>query len=401
MLSTSFDPYFLADRGQREGERRVRERHSMVNLPDVLEVQYFPLPDAQPSTNTIVLLDESGHPFVLRNHAGEDTALVVSRCSYVVAPASGDLDYGPRVDTIFYPAPISRLAADLNSMCALTFGGRMPYRHADTASFGEKVDARAILDLISKHNMWAQIRSLWSSGMLHRADIVLVDGALNVVQTPATASADEIAGDLHASGIILAGLSKTFAPKCADIVARGRTLYPGQAFIFTIPPARLRAAHRGADEHEMIFRLGPRGRTIGLTFGIALSTHTSDLEYHGLYVSYWHNEPHRQAVHAEGSGSAVKVYDSVPLSPAFIADVLIPLGARLVQHGARVVSPNYPLPAGAVHSHVLFTADDLWMLVQGCLAGMLEGGETLHHIEHDSRQPHDAVDVVLNRFFRR
>jgi hypothetical protein len=67
--------------------------------------------------------------------------------------------------------------------------------------FGEKVDPQKILDLICKNQMWSLIRSLWSSGMLENGDIVLLDGALNVVQTPATASADEIDQDRFPVGM--------------------------------------------------------------------------------------------------------------------------------------------------------------------------------------------------------
>jgi len=52
----------------------------------------------------------------------------------------------------------------------------MPYRHADVAGFGEKMDARKILELISKNYLWGQIRSLWTSRKVGAADIVLVDG---------------------------------------------------------------------------------------------------------------------------------------------------------------------------------------------------------------------------------
>lgn len=397
MLSSSYDPYFLQQRGCSEGQRRVLERDVFVGKTDN-DIQFFPLPDSWPARNQVVLLDESGHPFVLTNRAGEDTALVVSRCSYVVALPGGNLEFGPRVDTVFYPGPTSRLVADLNSICALSFGGRMPYHHADVADFGEKIDARNILELISKNNMWTQVRSLWSSKLLQAGDILMVDGSLNVVATPDTRTADEIAADLYDTGIILIGLSKKFSPKCAGIVKSGRALFPDQPFIFTIPPDILRGSHRGADEHEMIFTLGPRGRTLGIPFGIALSTDPNDLDCHGLFISYRHNEPHSQAVEA---GDVVKVYESRPLTSSFVADVLIPVGARLVQYSKGIISANYPLPAGHVHSHVLFTADDLERLLSPCLAGMLEGGETLHHIECDSREPHDAVDVLLNRFFRR
>src|SRR5437867_2450666 len=154
MLSASFDPYFLQERSRQEGERRVRERYALEDQAVESIVQFFPLPRSWPVPSRAVLLDESGYPFVLTNRAGEDTALVVSRCSYVIALPQGGLRYGPRNDTIFYPGPISRLVADLNSICALTFGGRMPYRHADVAGFGEKVDARQILKLILKNNMW-------------------------------------------------------------------------------------------------------------------------------------------------------------------------------------------------------------------------------------------------------
>jgi hypothetical protein len=97
----------------------------------------------------------------------------------------------------------------------------------------------------------------------------------------------------------------------------------------------------------------------------------------------------------------VKVQDSVPLTASFVDNTLIPIGARLAQYAKGVVSATYPLPAGIVHAHVLFTADDLAQLLEPCLAAMLEAGETLRQIDHDGRQPHDAVDVFLNRFFRR
>ncbi len=398
MLSTPFDPYFLHQRSRQEGERRVQERQVAADKIGRSGVRFFPLTETESIYGKVVLLDESGYPFAVTNRAGEDTALVLSRCSYVIAFPEGTLHYGPREDTIFYPGPLGQLIADLNTLCASTFGNRMPYRHADVRGFGEKVDARKILELISKNGQWNQVRTLYTSGVLDRGDIVLLDGSLNVVATPEAATADEIAGDLYESGILLVGLSKSFAPKCADIVALGRMQYPGQAFIFTIPAEKILYAHTGAEEHEMILTLGKKGRTLGLQFGIAFSTDPEDLEYHGLYISYWHNENHRLAVE---SGEVVKIYEDRPLTDDFIETVLVPLGTRLAQYAKGVVCPNYPLPAGAVHSHVLFTAKDLDQLVTPCLAGMLAGGESLRYIEYDSRQPHDPVDVILNRFYRR
>jgi hypothetical protein len=397
-LSTPHDPEFLRHRSRQEGARRIRERQAAAEHVGEMGVRIFPLPDSESVFGKVILLDESGYHFVVTNRAGEDTALVFSRCSYVIADPEGHLQYGPLVDAIFYPGPISLLVADLNSLCASTFGNRMPYRHADVGGFGEKVDARKILELISKNRMWAQVRSLYTSGKLSRGDIVLLDGSLNVVATPETKSADEIDNDLFDSGITLVGLSKAFGPKCADIVAWGRALYPGRAFIFTIPAEKILNAHSGADDNEMILRLGPCGRTLGLQFGIALSTDEEDLEYHGLYISYRHNENHRREVE---NGNVVKIYDPVELTTDFIEFVLIPLGTRLFQYAQGVISPNYPLPAGAVHSHVLFTAKDMDELVMPVLSGMIESGETLRRIECDSRQPHDPVDVILNRFYRR
>lgn len=398
MLSASYDRHFLQQRSRQEGERRIRERQAAAKRVGELGVGVFPLPEPEPIFGKVILLDESGYPFVVTNRAGEDTALVLSRCSHVIANSEGHLQYGPRVDTIFYPGPISLLVGDLNSLCASTFGNRMPYRHADVGGFGEKVDARKILELISKNRMWNQVRTLYTSGKLTRGDIVLLDGSLNVVATPETRSADEIDNDLYESGIILVGLSKEFAPKCADIVTWGRALYPGRAFIFTIPAEKILNAHSGADENEMILTLGPRGRALGLQFGIALSTDDDDLEYHGLYISYRHNEHHRREVE---NHNVIKVYDPIELTDDFVQSVLIPVGTRLAHYARGVVCPNYPLPAGAVHSHVLFTAKDLEQLIMPCLAGMLDGGESLRYIENDSRQPHDPVDVILNRFYRR
>jgi hypothetical protein len=398
MLSATYDRHFLEQRSRQEGERRVRERNAAAKRVSEMGVRIFPLPEPEQVSGKVVLLDESGYPFVVTNRAGEDTALVMSRCSYVIADAGGKLHYGPREDTIFYPAPISQLIADLNSLCASTFGNRMPYRHADVRGFGEKVDARKILELISKNRMWNQVRSLYTSGKLTCGDIALLDGSLNVVATPETKSADEIDNDLYEEGITLVGLSKSFAPKCADIVTWGRALHPGCAFIFTIPPEKILNAHSGADENEMILTLGPRGRTLGLQFGIALSTDNDDPEFHGLYISYRHNQNHRREVER---GNTVKIYDPVELTEDFIQSVLIPVGARLARYARGVVCPNYPLPAGAVHSHVLFTAKDLEQLIIPCLAGILSGGESIRYIEYDSRQPHDPVDVILNRFYRR
>ena len=264
--------------------------------------------------------------------------------------------------------------------------------------FGENINPSQILDLISKNNLWRQTRALLTSRVLSDGDIVLHDGALNVVQTPVARTADDIDDDLYNSGIILAGLSKSNAPKCKDIVVLGRQRYPNQPFIFPIPPDRIWNAHAGADENQMILTLGPRGRTLGLQFGIVLSTDPHDYDYHVLFISYRHNQPHREAI---ANGQVVKVYDSLPLTESFVNDVLIPVGARLVQYAKGVISPKYPLPAGVVHSHVLLTADDLTPLIQRTIAAMLEAGETLYHIECDRREPQDDVDVILNRFFRR
>ena len=398
MLSTSYDPHFLQQRSRQEGERRISERNAASERVAEMGVRIFPLPEPEHVTGKVILLDESGYPFVITNRAGEDTALVVSRCSHVIADPEGYLQYGPREDTIFYPAPISTLVADLNSLCASSFGNRIPYKHADVGGFGEKVDARKILELISKNRMWNQVRTLYTSGKLTRDDIVLLDGSLNVVATPETKSADEIDNDLYESGITLVGLSKSFAPKCADIVKWGRALYPGCAFIFTIPAEKILNAHRGADDNEMILTLGKNGRTLGLQFGIALSTDTDDLEYHGLYISYRHNEHHRREI---GRGNVIKIYNPVELTEEFIQSVLIRVGSRLARYAQGVVCSGYPLPAGAIHSHVLFTAKDLEQLIKPCLAGLLDGGESMRYIEHDSRQPHDPVDAILNRFYRR
>lgn len=402
MLSPLFDRAFLEDRGKKEGERRLRERTSFQFSDDLEEVQFFPLPDQWTGSGKVILLDESGIPFVLQNRAGEDTGLVFSRCSYVVAPSSGQLQLGPRIDSIFYPSPISRLITDLNSVCALTFGGRMPYNRSDVANFGEKVDARKILELISKNNLWGLIRSLWSSGKAEEGDIILVDGALNVIATPHMETVDCIDEDLHQSGITLVGLSKSFAPKCADIVAYGRQLHPNRAFIFTIPKNRILDSHAGAEDNQMILTLGPTGRTLGLRFGIVFSRDPSDHEYHGLFISYRHSFAHRIAVEQRhGTHNPVKVFEPIPFDSAFIDNTLVPIGGRLLSYSRSVVSPTYPLPAGAVHSHVLVTAQDVRGMIEACLASMLEGGETLRYLEYDSTHPHDVVDVILNRFYGR
>jgi hypothetical protein len=271
-LSLSYDPAFLRLQAQHEGDRRVRERVALVEEADTIDAQFFPLTGTSTPVNRIALIDESGHHFVVRNSAGEDTALVVSRCSYVLADSGEGLTYGPHNNTVFYPAAMSRVVADTNALCALTFGGRMPYNHADVADFGERVGTSSILELIAKNNLWSQVRSLWTTGLVQVGDIVLVDGTLNVVATPTTATVDEIDRDLHDSGVILAGLSKRFSPKCGDIVRLGRELYPQQPFIFTIPRERILAAHAGDEKNQMILTLGPRGRTLNLMFGIVLST---------------------------------------------------------------------------------------------------------------------------------
>lgn len=402
MLSLLPDWSFLEERGQKEGERRLRERMNFQFSDDLGEVDFFPLPNQWTGAGKVILLDESGMPFVLQNRAGEDTGLVFSRCSYVVAPPTGQLQLGPRIDTIFYPSPISRLIADLNSVCAITFGGRMPYYRADVANFGEKVDARKILELISKNNMWGLIRSLWSSGKIEEGDLVLVDGALNIIATPHMETVDCIDEDLYQSGITLVGLSKSFAPKCADIVAYGRQLHPDKAFIFTIPKNRILDSHTGADDNQMILTLGPTGRTLGLRFGIVFSQDSFDHEYHGLFISYRHSTEHRAAVQQRyGTHNPVKVFEPIPFDSNFINNTLIPIGARLLSYSRSVVSPTYPLPAGAVHSHVLVTSQDMRRMIEGCLASMLEGGETLRYLEYDNTQPHDVVDVILNRFYQR
>ncbi len=403
MLSTSFDPNFLRRQARREGERRVRERTASPDRLQEQGVQFFPLPSSWSASNQVALLDESGYPFTLRNQGdGEDTALILGRYSYVLAPSQGQLIYGPRYDTIFYPGPISQHIADLNRICASTFGGRMPFRHADVASFARKMDARKILELISKNNLWAQIRSLGNSKKVRDGDIVLADGTLNILQTPSAQTADEIDADLYDSGIVLCGLSKNNQPKCSDIVNYGRQLYPGQAFIFTIPTERLQEAHIGDEDHNMIFTLGPRGRTLGLPFGIVFSTDSNDLKYYGLFISYRWNQPHREAVEIGlDNKQAVKITDPIPLANSFIEEILIPVGARLAQYAKGVVSANYPLPAGAIHSHVLFTKKDCEQLIIPCLEGILEGGENIHFLELANDSSHDVVDGILNRFFRR
>ena len=109
MLSSSFDPQILRERGRQEGSRRVQERRRAAEQAAADGVEFFPLPPSWSSNGRVVLLDESGYWFRLRNRVGEDTALVVGRSSYVTAPHHGRLQYGPRTDTVFYPAPISSL----------------------------------------------------------------------------------------------------------------------------------------------------------------------------------------------------------------------------------------------------------------------------------------------------
>jgi len=53
--------------------------------------------------------------------------------------------------------------------------------------------------------------------------------------------------------------------------------------------------HTRDDEHQMIFTLGPRGHTLGLPL-VLYSLVIPDLEYHGLFISYRWNQPHREAV---------------------------------------------------------------------------------------------------------
>ncbi len=267
MLSPSYNPALLARRGREEADRRQRERTSFAEGGVQEGVRYLPLDTGCTGTSKVAFLDESGHPFVIRNRSGEDTALVLSRSSYVLLAEGQHPQFGPYSDVTFYPGPVGRLAADLNTIAGFAFGGRAPYRHADVADFGERIDARKILEAANKTAMWEQVRTLWSTGTVDEGDTVLVDGGLNVVQTPAAASADEINRDLWGSGIVLAGLSKQFGPKCEDIVYQGRLQHPGQPFIFTIPPDRILNAHRGAEGHEMILTLGPKGRTLGLQFG--------------------------------------------------------------------------------------------------------------------------------------
>jgi hypothetical protein len=228
--------------------------------------------------------------------------------------------------------------------------------------------------------------------------VILLDGSLNVVVTPQTDSADEIDEGLHSSGIILAALSKSFAPKCADIVARGRQLYSGQPFLFTIPIERLLKTEQRREANRPLYNLGPKGYTLGLPFGLVLSTDPTDLEYHGLFISYRHNPPHH---HKVLSGRVVKLQENIPLSQSFIEEVLIPIGALLVYYSRGVVSANYPLPAAAVHSHVLFTGEDLVYFLEPCLAAMLEAGEHLRYLEADQKSAHEVVDGLLNRLYQR
>jgi len=114
-------------------------------------------------------------------------------------------------------------------------------------------------------------------------------------------------------------LNRTFKgyAQNADIVTEGRKQHPGRAFIFTIPAKKLQDAHRETTK-QMIFTLGPRGHTWS-AFGIVFSSDPADLEYHGLFISYRWNQPHREAVErALNNHQSVKVIDSIPLTNSFI-----------------------------------------------------------------------------------
>src|SRR2546421_1419867 len=103
MLSASFDRCFLEEQGRQEGERRVRERMALAYQAATANIDFFPLPESWAGQGKVALVDESGYPFTVQNRAGEDTALVVARCSHVVALPDGHLCHGPLNDTVFYP----------------------------------------------------------------------------------------------------------------------------------------------------------------------------------------------------------------------------------------------------------------------------------------------------------
>jgi hypothetical protein len=83
MLPPLFDPTFNQLRARKEGERRVCERHAPADAASLDGISFFPLPERTAGTSKVVLVDESGRAFTLQNQAGEDSVLVVARCSYV------------------------------------------------------------------------------------------------------------------------------------------------------------------------------------------------------------------------------------------------------------------------------------------------------------------------------
>ena len=117
-LSLFYDGYFTDQTGYQDGQRRVYERQrALEELTE--EPQFFPIPSSFPMHGRVVFQDESGYPFLLRNGAGQDTALVVSQCSYVVVPPGASQNkfiFGPLIPTIFYAGPISRHVSDLKSI---------------------------------------------------------------------------------------------------------------------------------------------------------------------------------------------------------------------------------------------------------------------------------------------
>jgi len=96
------------------------------------------------------------------------------------------------------------------------------------------------------------------------------------------------------------------------------------------------------------------------------------------------------------------VYDGLPLTDAFVKEVLRPLGGRLLLTARGVTHGGFPLAAGLVHSHVLLMGDDLEQFLHPFMAEMLARGERVYHLEHDlDRREHDVVDALLNRFYHR
>jgi len=95
-----------------------------------------------------------------------------------------------------------------------------------------------------------------------------------------------------------------------------RKQHPGRAFILPIPAKKLRDAHQGDDEHQMIYAWSTWAHLVCLWYCILVILLTlSIMGCSSVTVGISHREAVERALNNHQS---VKVIDSIPLTNSFI-----------------------------------------------------------------------------------